>query len=196
MIHLPFANPTDDLPSRIIRPATQADLSFVVHCQRQWSNNLGFLPRSTLARYIGASQVAVAEENGFPCGFVDWCGTSKGTLRVLQVAVEPDILRGHVGTDLMTMLRDFSIANELSIIRLTCRAELPANHFWPTVGFHPTAIYHRATTRKIPLIEWTKARFLVEQLTGVTLETSPLNDLTSPLSSHHGLLASRAARSG
>lgn len=183
MIHLPFAPSPDVEPNRLIRVATQADLSFVVHCQRQWSNALGFLPTCTLKRYIDARQVAVAEENGFPVGFVDWCGHAKSLLRVLQVAVEPDILRGRVGTDLMTMLKDFARDKQLSIMRLTCRAELAANHFWPTVGFTPTAIYHRETTRKVPLIEWTKARFLTEAITGVSLRSAPNNDLaTEPAS--------------
>lgn len=141
---------------RAVRIATLGDLSFVIAQQKAWSDNLGFLPKQTFERYIPAGQIIVAEENGWPAGYVSFCGSSKGLLRVLQVAVHHDLLRAGVGTDMMRIIDAYAADNALSVTRLTCRDGLQANDFWPTIGFAQTAVYARATTRRRLLREWTR----------------------------------------
>lgn len=150
--------PTLEAPvvARRVRVATLDDLSFVVEQQSRWSGAVGFLPRSTFERYIERGQIIVAEENGWPAGYISFCGASKGLLRILQVAVHLDLLREHVGTDMMTAIETYGLNNGLSVSRLTCRDGLEANGFWPTLGFVQSAVYSRRTTRKRLLREWTK----------------------------------------
>ena len=167
-----IANVTTGVPpGRAVRPATRRDLTFVNHCQRKWRESVGFLPTQVFERYIEAEQLAICEENGLPAGYVNWCGTTKGVTRVIQVAVEPELLRERIGSLLMSMIHNFAIANDQSIIRLTSRVDLFANKFWPTLGFVPTAIYRRPTVRKLQLIEWTKPLIFHDPTTGVTLRS-------------------------
>lgn len=149
---------TDQAPivTRAVRLALPSDLQFVSDQQKAWSGNVGFLPLQTFERYIEAGQVIIAEENGWPAGYVSFCGSTKGILRILQVAVHHDLLREHIGTDMLQIMDAYAREHSLSVARLTCRDGLPANHFWPTAGFLQTAIYNRATTRKRLLREWTK----------------------------------------
>lgn len=142
--------------TRAVRLATLADLSFVNAQQKAWSGNVGFLPSQTFERYIERGQIIIAEENGWPAGYISFCGSSKGLVRVLQVAVHHDLLREHVGTDMMRIIQQHAESNGASITRLTCRDGLPANDFWPTIGFVQTAVYARRTTRRRLLREWTK----------------------------------------
>ena len=142
--------------SRTVRLATLTDLPFVNAQQKAWSGNVGFLPSQTFERYIERGQIIIAEENGWPAGYISFCGSSKGLVRVLQVAVHHDLLREHVGTDMMRIIQQHAESNGASITRLTCRDGLPANDFWPTLGFVQTAVYARRTTRRRLLREWTK----------------------------------------
>lgn len=169
MIYLPFPAEADDSTGRRVRLATARDLTYLVDLQNKWRHTVGFLPSCVLKRYIDASQVAVALENGWPVGYVDWCGSSKGILRTLQVAVEPEMLRGKVGSSLMQIMRQFAVAHELSLIRLTSRVDLQANKFWPTLGFAPTAIFKRKTQRNLPLIEWSLPLLTADAISGVSL---------------------------
>ena len=169
MIYLPFPTQPDETTGRRVRLATANDLSYLVDLQNKWRHTVGFLPNSVLARYIDAGQVALAEENGWPVGYVDWCGNSKGILRTLQVAVEPEMLRDRVGSSLMQIMRQFASAHELSLIRLTSRVDLQANKFWPTLGFSPTAIFKRRTQRNLPLIEWSLPLLTADATSGISL---------------------------
>ena len=172
MIYLPFPTAPDETTGRIVRVAVSKDLSYLVALQNKWRHTVGFLPTQVLSRYIDQSQVAIAEENGWPVGYVNWCGSSKSILRALQVAVEPELLRGKVGSSLMSIIRQYAAAHELSLIRLTSRVDLEANRFWPTLGFSPTAIFKRQTTRRLPLIEWSLPLLTSDATSGVSLLTS------------------------
>lgn len=147
----PTSTPT---PNRSVRIATPNDLAFVVALQTKWSNNVGFLTRSALAEYITSGQMLVVLENGQHAGYLNWCCTRKGLVRVPQVALEPDILRTSVGTKIMNHLKRAALRGDCSLIRLTSRSELPANQFWPVLGFNITATYLNPTNRNLPLFEW------------------------------------------
>ena len=171
MIYLPFPTRPDDTTGRVVRLATPRDLSYLVALQNKWRHTVGFLPTQVFTRYVDAGQIAIAEENGWPVGYVNWCGTAKGILRTIQVAVEPEMLRDKVGSSLMQIMRQFASAHELSLIRLTSRVDLQANKFWPTLGFSPTAIFKRHTQRNLPLIEWSLPLLTADAISGVSLST-------------------------
>lgn len=173
MIYLPFPSEPDETTGRIVRLASPKDLSYLVDLQNKWRHTVGFLPTQVLQRYIDRGQVAIAEENGWPVGYVNWCGNAKGILRALQIAVEPELLRGKVGSSLMSIIRQFAAAHELSLIRLTSRVDLQANKFWPTLGFSPTGIFKRHTVRRLPLIEWTLPLLTSDSTSGVSLLATP-----------------------
>jgi hypothetical protein len=113
------------------------------------------LPACTHQRYIDAKHVLIVLENDEPAGYLNWTCTPKGLLRLPQVAIHPDLLRTTLGTKIMHSLRRTAERSNLAAIRLTSRTDLPANLFWPTLGFAPTAFLTPKTHRNKPHIEWT-----------------------------------------
>ena len=143
-------------PQRTVRPATSKDIKFVIGLQRRWANTVGFLPACAHERYIDAGHVLLVLENDEPAGFLNFTVTTKGLLRLPQVAIHPDLLRTTLGSKIMRALIRTAERRNMGAIRLTSRADLQANLFWPTLGFKPTAILTPKTTRNKPHIEWTK----------------------------------------
>ena len=140
---------------RTVKTASIRDLRFVVSLQRRWSNTVGFLPACTHQRYIEAGHVLIVLENDEPAGFLNFTITTKGLLRLPQVAIHPDLLRTTLGSKVMRTLIRHAERNQMGAIRLTSRSDLQANIFWPTLGFKPTAILTPRTRRNKPHIEWT-----------------------------------------
>lgn len=153
---------------RHVRQATSADLSFLLHLQRTWSNNVGFLPRACFERYTESGQILIVTENDTPCGYVSWTCSPSGLLRLPQVAVHPDVLRTTIGTKLVRHCIRAALHHRCSVVRLTSRSDLPANEFWPTLGFRCTAILTPRTTRNRPLLEWSLPLISANALTTAT----------------------------
>lgn len=139
-----------------IRLATDIDLSFIVHLQRIWSNQVGFLPRPALMRYIDNRSTLLVELNKQHAGYLSWQLTRKGLLRLNQLAIDPALLRGKLGTDIVTYIEKAARRGSCSVVRFQTRIDLDANLFFNDLGYKTTAIYHRPTARRRPLIEWTK----------------------------------------
>jgi len=142
--------------NRSIRPATPADLSFLEHLQAKWSNNLGFLPRPALQRYIDRHSVLIVNEHTQHAGYLAWCMRTDGVVTIPQVAIEPELLRTTLGTRLLNRIAKAATNGHCSVLRLRSRSDLPANSFWPTQGFAITAVIARPTTRGLPIIEWSR----------------------------------------
>jgi len=142
-------------PVRSVRVAVASDLSFLVDLQKRWSNNLGFLTRPALAQYIQDAQALLVVENGQPAGYLTWTCTRIGLLRIPQVALDPAVLRSTIGTKIVNHLKRAAIRGDCSIIRLRSRSDLPANLFWPTLGFRMSGVFANPSKRNLPLFEWT-----------------------------------------
>jgi len=153
---------------RTVRPALPSDLAFLLDLQRTWSNNVGFLPRACFERYTASGQILVVTENDTPAGYLSWTCDARGLCRLPQVAVHPDLLRTTIGTKLLATIRRTALRHNCACLRLTSRSDLPANEFWPELGFHCTAIFTPRTTRKRPLLEWTLPLISADVLTCAT----------------------------
>lgn len=140
---------------RTVTVAAPSDLPFVLHLQKHWSNNLGFLTRAALAEYIDTKQLLLVRENGQPAGYLNWTCTKAGMVRIPQVALEPELLRTTIGSKIIAHLKRAALRGDCSVIRLTSRSDLHANLFWPTLGFNVTAVFANPTKRNLPLFEWT-----------------------------------------
>ena len=141
---------------RSIRPATSTDLSYLEHLQAKWSNNLGFLPRPALQRYIDQHSILIVNEHTQHAGYLAWCMRTDGVVTIPQVAIEPELLRTTLGTRLLNRIARAAMNGHCSVLRLRSRSDLPANSFWPTQGFTITAVIARPTTRGLPIIEWSR----------------------------------------
>jgi len=144
-------------PARTIRIGLPSDLPYVLHLQNHWSNNVGFLCRSALRDYLEMKQLLLVLENGDPAGYLNWTCTAKGLVRIPQVAVDPQLLRTTIGSKLMRHVERAAIRGNCSLLRLRSRSDLPANRFWPILGFTLTATFLNKTTRMLPNFEWTRS---------------------------------------
>lgn len=142
-------------PTRTVRVARPSDLSFVLHLQKTWSNNVGFLTKAAHTDYLDTKQTLLILENGSPAGYLNWTCTRAGLVRIPQLALEPELLRTTIGTKIMRHLRRAAVRGNCSIIRARSRSDLPVNLFWPQLGFSLTATFLNPTTRGLPLFEWT-----------------------------------------
>lgn len=178
-------------PRRSIRPATTADLPFLVYLQSKWTNNLGFLPRPALQRYIDKHSILIVAENTQHAGYLAWSMRPDGIVLIPQVAITPELLRTTLGTRLLNRIAKAAINGHCSVLRLRSRSDLPANSFWPTQGFTTTAIIARPTARGLPIIEWTKLLLspldLANSLNGNGRQRRIFRNRPSPTIAHNDL---------
>lgn len=136
--------------------ASESDVAYVVHLQKVWSNQLGFLPKPALQRYIDNKATLLVQLNGQHAGYLNWQLTKKGLLRIVQIAIEPELLRGRLGTETMAYIEAAAKRGSCSVIRLCTRADIAATLFFREQHFQTTAIFERPTARRQRIIEWTK----------------------------------------
>ncbi len=158
--------PADDTVSL----ATPDDLPYIVWLQKRWSHAVGFLTRATLRSYLEDRRVIILHRNALEAGYLAYRHTHRGILRIIQTAVDHDLLRSTLGSQALSMLVAIATHQHASIIRLKCRANLDANRFWNASGFLMTAILDVANTRGHPLLEWT-----------YYLTNAPINAVALPL---------------
>lgn len=142
-------------PSHDIQIATPNDLPYLHRLQKIWGKNLGYLHKAILHNLIDARCAWTIDHNTQDAGYMLIYPRKSGILRVVQLAIEPELLRTTLGTQLMETLITAAAQHGATTIRLESRQDLHANDFWPTLGFT-----HTATTRSknpnIPLkLEWT-----------------------------------------
>lgn len=139
-----------------IRIATLRDLSYVIKLQRIWSNQVGFLPKPALERYIENQSTLLVRLNNQHAGYLSWALSRKGLLRLNQLAIDPELLRGKLGTDIVHAVERAARKGSCSVVRFQTRIDLEANLFWADLGYTTTAIFQHPTARRKALVEWTK----------------------------------------
>lgn len=145
--------------AREIRTATPADLNFVLHLARQFSNNVGFIPRSAIDEYLDRQAITIAFENGQPAGYLlgnprlKW----QPALRpISQAAIAYDAQRRRHGYALIAKLETEARAAGQAGLQAICRTDLEANLFWQAAGFVKICHLRPDTARKRDLIVWRK----------------------------------------
>lgn len=135
------------MDDRIVRIGLIRDLSYVVSLQKKWSNELGFLPRLGLRRFLKRRTALIVEERGLPAGYVLLYPNEIGVGSIVQCAVDPEVLRTTIGTELVRRVTSMALERECFLLRLGCREDLPANEFWRTMGFHLGGVKRCANAR-------------------------------------------------
>lgn len=120
---------------RIVRMGVESDLDYIVALMSRLNDSVGFCPRGAIAERIETRRIVVVEENGEPAGYVNFTNRRDRTTHISQVAVDPAIWRTTAGTSIVsTILRSATQAGS-QLVTLRSALDLPANDFWPTVGF-------------------------------------------------------------
>lgn len=121
-----------------VRTATLADLSFIEHLQRKFSNHVGFLPRAALVEYVDAGGVTLIEENGDPAGYVafrrrlrslKWCRP------ITQACVAMDAQRRHLGLRLLDHVHAVAYGDLLEATQCWIAEDLKEVQFFIAAGF-------------------------------------------------------------
>lgn len=143
--------------ARRTRPATPADLSYLLDLQRRHSNAIGFLPRAAFAADVDAGHVLLATENDDAAGYVLCRPPSRRTphlVKIIQTAVSFDAMRRAHGLQLLERTATASRARGATIMQACVREDLDANAFFRAAGFVPVGIRTAATARAHPHVIW------------------------------------------
>jgi GNAT superfamily N-acetyltransferase len=122
--------------------ATQKDLIYLSDLQKRWSNNVGWLPRAAHSDYIDRGHALRVDYNGTSAGYLIFSINRLGILTIPQVAIDPELLRTTLGTQVMRHAEEIAITSGCSIIRLRSRDNLTCNKVWPELGMIHTATIH------------------------------------------------------
>jgi N-acetylglutamate synthase-like GNAT family acetyltransferase len=155
-----FINPPTHTNGRQIRLATARDLAYVLHLQRRFSNELGFLPTPAIEWYLDNRRVRLAIENGQPAGYT----LGRSSLRwnrqitpITQAAIDFDAQRRMAGLDLVGHVENEARQAGQSALQAMCREDLDARHFWLAAGFEQIATFQPATSRGRAIICFRKS---------------------------------------
>lgn len=129
----PGTAPND--PPRVIRPGLPADLPYLCDLQNKLHESVGYTPRGGLLDRIQTNRLVVIQENDLPAGYVNFTHRRDGHTHISQLAVDPAIWRTQAGTDLMKTILDGARRAGSHFVTLRTALALPANEFWPTMGF-------------------------------------------------------------
>ncbi len=161
---LPVPVPKEELA---FRAGNMGDISFIDELQKQYHNQLGFMPRSWLEGKIVAGHVLIAETGGRVSSpaVVDGSGgwgqppskvgyiiaQDKYMKReelgiVYQIAVEPGRQRAFIGAALLKAQFDRS-AYGCRLYCCWCAQDIEGNQFWESMGFVPLA-YRNGAEKK------------------------------------------------
>ena len=138
-----------------IRKATTRDLHYLHQLQLHWKKNLGYLHKAILQDVIDRGYAWLVNENTQAAGYILLYPRRSGILRVIQLAIDPELLRTTLGTQVMHTLSSAAGARGAPAKRQETRQNNPPQQFLPKQRFikkHTTT----TTNPKQPLkLEWT-----------------------------------------
>lgn len=126
---------TPDEPPRIIRPGLPSDLNYLCDLQNRLHDAVGYTPRGGLQERLETGRLVVIQENDDPAGFINFTHRRDRRTHISQLAVDPAIWRTRAGTDVMTVILNAARNAGSECVTLRTALDLPANAFWPTMGF-------------------------------------------------------------
>ncbi len=146
-------------PTVATRIATAADQTYIDDLAKKFSNEVGFIPRVALEKYIELGGIELALENEQPAGYI----LSRGYLRwciamrpITQAAVQFDAQRRHVGLELVSRAETHAREVGQIAIQACCREGLDANDFWKAAGFREICRLDPRASRNKQIIVWRK----------------------------------------
>ena len=137
-----------------IRPATAADLSYIVSLSKKHATELGFLPTLAMANYLERDRVRMATENGEPCGYFLTGGFGVQRLRIFQACVQMDARGLDHGISLLSSTINSALITGTHHITLHCRDGLESNGFWSACGFKSEGLLFGGKARRKLIHQW------------------------------------------
>lgn len=128
----------------LVSTATEKNQLWIEHLQRQYSNQLGFVPRSGIAGLLGFRNYLQLTIDGIDAGFVLTCGGITKPVRISQIAVDEDLWRNGIGSATIEVIRKKALLMPKRSVIVTVRDGLAMN----SVAIDTGAI-HTATSLTI-----------------------------------------------
>jgi N-acetylglutamate synthase-like GNAT family acetyltransferase len=139
------------------RTAGNDDLPFVLHLQRRFSNELGFVPAAGIACYLEMGCIQLATENDDAAGYV-LCrppsSRESHVAKIVQTAVSFDARRRAHGLALIDRACATAVTAGASIVQACVRWDLAANAFFAAAGFTAVALRSAPTARDQEHVVW------------------------------------------
>jgi len=131
------------------------DLTWVIHLQRVFSNQLGFVPKLSLRDALGRREILVPWVNAEPAGYVysRVLEQQRWTRSIVQAAVPMDLQRCGVGLATVDYLSRTAAED---VVQAWCREDLVACLFWSSLGFYPVVARSAVTARGKGMVCWRK----------------------------------------
>jgi hypothetical protein len=149
--------PTSTTPPHALLHGSLEHLRFVVHLQKRFTNEIGYIGQEASRWYLEHQGVVIAQENDEPAGFLLFkphAPTMPAIVPIFQAAIAYDARRRHHGLRLVEHVKRTAMAANKRLVQLWCRCELEANDFWKAAGFVAVAARPGGRGRKIPHVLW------------------------------------------
>lgn len=127
------------------------DLDFILALMRQNTNELGFIPSSTIeTHYLRGGQFIIQNNHvGKPVGYLlHGKPTPGGILTVAQHCIEMDKRDKGYGRETVEELIERAQQKNCRAVKLRCAEGLPSNEFWQALGFELTNTVYPDNSRK------------------------------------------------
>ena len=123
---------------------------FADYCEtlrRQDSDALGFIPAIAYQQAIEAGKIIFEVENDEPCGYV-FGNRRKRLLRVYQCVIQKDARRILHASRLIARVIAADHHKGATHLALRVATDLPANHFWQSIGCKVISVQPGGKSRK------------------------------------------------
>jgi GNAT superfamily N-acetyltransferase len=139
-------------------------------------DELGFHTRESYIESLRRGELLVATLGRRVAGFVRFHRRRDRAATIYEIATEPRLRRRGVARRLVAAVVAACREADVRMLRLSCPAELPANAFYPAVGFVRVSPRSRPGKRR-PLLEWQMPILPTRRLTFVAALSNAANDL-------------------
>lgn len=118
-----------------MRYGSPADIDEIKAIAASERHALGFVHRQSLLRAIARDELLVASLHGRLVGFCQLYRRADGVLTIYHIAVARPHQGEGIGRQFLERLGVDAMDNHISVIRLKCPVDLPANGFYDRSGF-------------------------------------------------------------
>lgn len=123
-----------------IRTGRPPDLNYLISLQNKHHHEVGYTPKGGILQRLHENRILVIAYNDAPAGYIAFTHRRDGRTHVPIVCVEDALWRHHIGTALMDNLIQRARLAGSYALTLKSAIDLPANHFWPSLGMTPQAV--------------------------------------------------------
>lgn len=118
--------------------AQHSDFPFCLYLLKRFRDNEFFyVPDESLRDEIRKGNVIAFDYNRLEAGYIWVTFPKNGRCRINQLAVDEQLWRNKVGTDVVAFFEDEVRRRGGWSVYLSCNSNTPGHSFWPTVGYAP-----------------------------------------------------------